>query len=61
MTSQAIFERAIKQLDQGDESFSRARHRPIVQGRPIASAKSQEQVLQDAADALTALWRNRKR
>jgi hypothetical protein len=60
-TSKAIFERAIKQLDEGEGSFSAARHRPIVSGRPIASVKSQEQVLQDAADALAALWRNRKR
>lgn len=60
-SSKAIFERAIKQLDEGDESFSATRHRPIVPGRPIASVKSHEQVLQDAADALAALWRNRKR
>jgi hypothetical protein len=60
-TSKATFERALKQLDEGGDSFSESRHRPIVSGRAIASVKSQEQVLQDAADALASLWRNRKR
>jgi hypothetical protein len=59
-TSKAIFERAIKQLDEGGDSFSEPRRRPIVSGRAIASVKSQEQVLQDAADALTVLWRNKR-
>jgi len=60
-TSKAVFERAIKQLDTSDEPFLQARHRPIAHGRPVASAKSKEQALQDAANALATLWRNHKR
>jgi len=60
-TCKAIFKRAIKQLDEGDGSFPAARHRPIVHGRAIAPARSNQQALKEAADALATLWRNRKR
>jgi hypothetical protein len=60
-TSKAIFERAIKQLGESEESFLEVRRRPIVHGRPISAAKSYEQALNDAAGALAALWRNQKR
>jgi hypothetical protein len=61
--SKAIFERALEQLDPNSESSVDPRHRAIAPNRrlDVSGTKSKERALQDAADALTSLWRNQKR
>ena len=58
-----IFERALHQLDNTFDSIPDARHRAIAVQKPdtVLKAKSQEQALKDAANALASLWRNPKR
>ncbi|HUB01353.1 MAG TPA: hypothetical protein VL983_01660 [Terriglobales bacterium] len=57
----AVFERALQQLDDTSHSSVDARHRAIAVNKPdiMVRAKSQEQALKDAADALSSLWRKR--